>query len=171
MIAKRKKRVLQKTKTVHLRFLYFYHLCFLRETRTGKSVLSHSSLKLDTAIGKPCGMRRDAQANQVKFKRRLRRQVQVESPTSHNPLKFWHENRKQFKRLYKVSRQILCAPASQAPVECLFSISGHILSQRRLRNSDQNFGNILFANVNFEVFDAELRKRKQPDSDDDDANV
>ena len=92
------------------------------------------------------------------------------APTSHNPLKFWHENRKQFKRLYKVSRQNLCAPASQPPVERLFSISGHILSQRRLRTSDKNFENILFANVNFEVFDAELRKRKQPDSDDDDAN-
>ena len=92
------------------------------------------------------------------------------APTSHNPLKFWHENRKQFKRLYKVSRQILCAPASQPPVERLFSISGHILSQRRLRTSDKNFENILFANVNFEVFDAELRKRKQPNSDDDDAN-
>ena len=111
-------------------------------------------------------MRRDAQANQIKFKRRLRRQVQVQSPTSHNPLKFWHENGKPFKWLYKVSRQILCAPASQAPVERLFSISGHILSQRRLRTSDKNFENILFANVNFEVFDAELRKRKQPDSDD-----
>ena len=90
------------------------------------------------------------------------------APTLHNLLKFWHENRKQFKRLYNFSRQILCA--SQAPVERLFSISGHILSQRRLRTSDKNFENILFANVNFEVFDAELRKRKQPDSDDDDAN-
>ena len=80
----------------------------LRGTRTGNSVLSHISLKLDTAIGKPCGMRRDAQVNQIEFKRRLRRQVQV-----------WE------------------------------------------------FQNILFANVNFEVFDAELRKWKQPDSDDD----
>ena len=83
------------------------------------------------------------------------------APTSHNLLKFWHENRKQFKRLCKVSRQILCAPASQPPAERLFSISGHILSQRRRRTSDKNFENILFANVNFEVFDAELRKRKQ----------
>ena len=87
-------------------------------------------------------------------------------PSACNPLKFWHDNRKQFKLLYKVSRQILCAPASQAPVERLFSISGHILSQRRLRTTDKNFENILFANVNYEVFDAELRKRKQPDSDD-----
>ena len=86
-------------------------------------------------------------------------------PFACNPLKFWHDNRKQFKLLYKVSRQILCAPASQAPVERLFSISGHILSQRRLRMTDKKFGNILFANVNYEVFDAELCKRKQPDSD------
>ena len=64
--------------------------------------------------------------------------------------------------------KIFCAPASQAPVERLFSISGHILSQRRLRTSDKNSENILFANVNFEVFDAELRKRKQPKRDDDD---
>ena len=42
------------------------------------------------------------------------------------------------------------------------------LSQRRLRTSDKNFENILFANANFEVFDAELRKRKQPERDDDD---
>ena len=83
-----------------------------------------------------------------------------------NPLKFCHDNRKQFKLFYKVFRQILCAPASQAPVERLFSISGHILSQRRLRTTDENFENILFASVNYEVFDAELRKRKQPDSDD-----
>ena len=56
------------------------------------------------------------------------------------------------------------------PVERLFSISGHMLNQRRLRTSDKNFKSILFANVNFEVLDAKLRKRKQPDSDDDDAN-
>ena len=83
MIAKRKKRVLQKTITVHLKFLYFYHLRFLRGTRTGNPVLSHSSLKLDNAIGKPCGMRRDAQANQIKFKHRLRRQVQVREFREH----------------------------------------------------------------------------------------
>ena len=40
-------------------------------------MLSHSFLKLDTAIVKPCEMRRDAQANHIKFKRRLQRQVQV----------------------------------------------------------------------------------------------
>ena len=66
-----------------------------------------------------------------------------------------------------MSRQILCEPASQAPVERLFSISGHILSQRRLRTNDRNFENVLFAYVNYNVFDMELRKRKQPDSDSD----
>ena len=88
-------------------------------------------------------------------------------PAAYTPLKFWYDNRKQFQRLYKVSRQILCAPASQAPVERPFPISGHILSQRRLRANDRNFENVLFANVNCDVFDMELRKRKQPDSDSD----
>ena len=111
-------------------------------------------------------MRRDAQANQIKFKRRLRHQVQVQSPTSYNPLKFWHENRKQFKRLYKVSRQILCPLQVKPPGGASFLI----LSQRRPRTSDKNFENILFTNVNFEVFDTESREQKQPDSDDDDAS-
>ena len=66
-----------------------------------------------------------------------------------------------------MSRQILCARASQAPIESLFSISGHILGQRRLRANDGNFENVLFANVKYDIFDIELRKRKQPDSDSD----
>ena len=39
-----------------LEVFIFLSLIFLRGTRTGNSVLSHSSLKLDTAIGKPCEM-------------------------------------------------------------------------------------------------------------------
>ena len=54
---------------------------------------------------------------------------------------------------------------SHQQVKRLFSISGHILSQRRLKTTDKNFKNILFAKVNYEVFDAELRKRKQLDND------
>ena len=88
-------------------------------------------------------------------------------PAAYTPLKFWPDNRKQFQRLYKVSRQILYAPASQAPVERLFSISGHILSQRRLRTNDRNFEYVLFANVNYAIFDMKSRKWKQPDSDSD----
>ena len=65
-------------------------------------------------------------------------------PTACNSVKFWNDNSKQYERLYKVSRQIFCAPTSQAPVERLFSISCHILSQRRLRTNDKNFENILF---------------------------
>ena len=89
------------------------------------------------------------------------------SPAAYTPLKFWHDNRKQLQRLYKVSQQILCAPASQAPIAGVFSISGHVLSQQRLRTNDRNFENVLFAYVNYDVFDMELRKRKQPDSDSD----
>ena len=65
----------------------------------------------------------------------------------------------------KVSRQILWSSVRQAPVERLFSISGHILSQRRLGTNDRNFENVLFANVNYDIFNKELRKRKHPNSD------
>ena len=51
-------------------------------------------------------------------------------------------------------------------VKRFFSISGHILSHRRLMTTDKNLENILFANVSYEVFAVELRKRKQPYSDD-----
>ena len=71
-------------------------------------------------------------------------------PASYTALKFWHHNRKQFWRLYKVSRQILCALASLAPVERLFSIFGYILSQWRLRTNDRKFENVLFSNVNYD---------------------
>ena len=113
-----------------------------------------------------CGVNHQSASSSVSVHAELQSYLDF-PPTASNPVKFWNDNRKQYKRLYKVSRQI-CAPANQAPVERLFSISGHILSQRRLRTSDKNFENILFAKVNFEVFDAELRKRKQPKRDDDD---
>ena len=90
------------------------------------------------------------------------------APTSHNPLKFWHENRKQFKRLCNVYIRS-SVPLQVNPRWSVFS-RYHILSQRGLRTSDKNFENILFANVNFEMYDAKLRKRKQPDSDNDDAS-
>ena len=64
------------------------------------------------------------------------------------------------------STKYLARFCAHQPVKRLLSISGHTLSQRRLRTTDKNFENVLFANVNYNVFDAELRKRKQPDSDD-----
>ena len=113
-----------------------------------------------------CGVNHQSASSSVSVDAELQSYFEFPS-TACNPVKLWNDSRKQYERLYKVSRQTFCAPASQAPVERLFSISAHILSQRRLRTSDKNFENILFANVNFKVFDAELRKRKQPERDDD----
>ena len=77
-----------------------------------------------------------------------------------------HQKLTKFHEICNVLRQVLCAPASQAPAERLFSISGLLLSRWRRKTSDNNFENILFANVNFETFDTALRKRKQPDGGD-----
>ena len=68
----------------------------------------------------------------------------------------------------KFHAKLFALPQARLQWNALSQISGHILSQRRLRTSSKNFENILFANVNFKVFDAELRKRKQSERDDDD---
>ena len=83
--------------------------------------------------------------------------------TAGNPLAFWEANKDKFKRLARVSRQTLCAPGATAGVERAFSISGVILSCRRLRTSDDNFEAQLFCNINREFIGAGRKKRKASD--------
>ena len=49
-------------------------------------------------------------------------------------LAFWRDNAKVFPRLAMIVKQIMCAPASTAAVERLFSIAGYILSSHRTKN-------------------------------------
>ena len=78
---------------------------------------------------------------------------------SQSPLLFWKDCKKVFPRLFVIAQQILCAPASTAGVERIFSIAGHILSLRRLTSSDAFFENQLFTNVNFGVLDVPVCKK------------
>ena len=51
-------------------------------------------------------------------------------------------------------RSAICKPEIEIPYY-----------QRGLRINDRNSENVLFANVSYDVFNMDLRKRKQPDSD------
>ena len=56
-----------------------------------------------------------------------------------NPLEFWKEQQTSYPKLVKLAIRYLSVPASSAPVERLFSISGKIFRQERCRLSDEHF--------------------------------
>ena len=66
-------------------------------------------------------------------------------------LEFWENNKTAFPRLYAMTRKIFCVPAATAGVERLFSISGFVLSSKRLRLTDRNFHDAVFAHCNFHL--------------------
>ena len=83
------------------------------------------------------------------------------------PPRFPAQDLDQSAHMEQINQSTNHVSASQESVERLFWICGNILSQQRLRTNDRNFENVLFANVNYDVFDMESRKRKQPDGDND----
>ena len=74
---------------------------------------------------------------------------------SNNILTFWWENNKTFPRLATLASSIFCAPATTAGVERFFSVVGHILGIRRTRLSNENYESMLFAKVNFDLYDTQ----------------
>ena len=75
-------------------------------------------------------------------------------------LQFWENNKTVFPGLYAMTRKILCVPSITAGVERLFSISGFVLSNRRLSLTDRNFHDHVFAHCNLDLLDLPVRKRK-----------
>ena len=78
-----------------------------------------------------------------------------------NPLDFYRqkENQDLFKRLSIIAKQVLCAPATTAGIERIFSISGQILRDRRLSTSDKNFEMRLFCNINSNLLQSLFGRR------------
>ena len=58
-----------------------------------------------------------------------------------------------FPRLATLASSIFCAPATTAGVEHFFSVAGHILGIRRTRLSNENHESMLFAKVDFDLYD------------------
>ena len=87
-------------------------------------------------------------------------QLYLESSKTSNLLHFWETNKAVFPRLYAITRKLFCVPATTADVERLLSISGFILSSKRLRMTDETFKNPVFAHCNFDLLSVASRKRK-----------
>ena len=74
---------------------------------------------------------------------------------SNDILAFWRENNKTFPRLATLASSIFCAAATNAGVERFFSLAGHISGIRRTRLSNENYESMLFAKVNFDLYDTQ----------------
>ena len=68
-----------------------------------------------------------------------------------NPLHYWKIHGSTFSRLGKLARRVLCATATTAGVERIFSTAGFIVSCRRARIGDNLFESLLFNNFNSDL--------------------
>ena len=78
-------------------------------------------------------------------------------PKTSDVLQFWENNKAAFPRLCATTRKIFSVPATKAGAERLFSLSGFVLRSRRLRITDRNFHDLVFARFNLNL---PARKRK-----------
>ena len=68
---------------------------------------------------------------------------------NNNILKWWEEHSKYFPTLTKIARYIHCIPASSAPSERIFSLSGFILNSKRTRMKPSTLNDMLYLNSHF----------------------
>ena len=70
------------------------------------------------------------------------------SPSSTDPLNWWHTHGSRFALLSQVARQLLCVPATSVPSERVFSAAGHIVSKLRAALSADNIDALIFLQQN-----------------------
>ena len=63
-------------------------------------------------------------------------------------LSFWKAKESRWTCLSKIAKKVLGVPASSSGVEHMFSISGHIYSQKRRRMKALLFQNLVFLKLN-----------------------
>ena len=74
---------------------------------------------------------------------------------SNDILAFWRENDKTFRRVATLASSIFCAPAATAGVERFSNVAGNILGIQRTKLSNENCESMLFAKVNFDLYDTQ----------------
>ena len=77
--------------------------------------------------------------------------------------KFWVATKDKYPRLFQLSRQVLCAPASTTGVERLFSVAGFLLDNRALNINDDYFEARLFTKANRHLIPAVKKRFKIDD--------
>ena len=66
----------------------------------------------------------------------------------HNPLDWWRINEKRFPRIAALARRILCAQATSAPSERLFSAAGLTIANDRASLLPDNAAMLIFLHEN-----------------------
>ena len=69
-------------------------------------------------------------------------------PDDTNILLFWKDNKKKYPALARLASIYLAIPASSAPVQRIFSISGKIFRPEHCSLSDSLFQNLMFIRCN-----------------------
>ena len=85
-----------------------------------------------------------AQAELARYK------AEPQMPLEQNPLKWWKEHNTIYPILTKLARKYLCLPSTSVPSECLFSISGIIINEKRAALDPLNVDEIVFLHNNLE---------------------
>ncbi|KAJ8305575.1 hypothetical protein KUTeg_016120 [Tegillarca granosa] len=67
---------------------------------------------------------------------------------SENPILYWQNNTCRFPNLAKLACQVLCIPATSAPVERMFSVAGKTFRPDRCRLGDKTFENLMMIKCN-----------------------
>ena len=81
-----------------------------------------------------------------------------------NPLKWWKDNQTAYPILSKLTRKVLCIPATSTPAERLFSVTGVILSQRRARITDDNTTETIYLRQNLPIIDKKITEKEEKSS-------
>ena len=81
-----------------------------------------------------------------------------------NPLKWWKDHQTAYPILSKLARKVLCIPATSAPAERLFSVTGVILYQRRARITDDNTAETIYLHQNLPIIDKKITEKEEKSS-------
>ena len=65
-----------------------------------------------------------------------------------NPMEWWKRNEERFPKLSRITKQLMCIPATSVPSERIFSVSGNIASDKRSRLKPENIDMLVFLHKN-----------------------
>ncbi|XDV26736.1 hypothetical protein PO909_030371 [Leuciscus waleckii] len=69
-------------------------------------------------------------------------------PPDEDPMNWWQDNTKRFKKLGRLAHRYLCVPATSVPAERVFSAAGLIVNRLRCRLSPEHVDMLVFLNKN-----------------------